>query len=152
MNFPLHSATVILEHTYSAPVEQVFAEFADPVVRAKWSVPVNDGLVYVEADFREGKGDVFRCGPPGDLRFRGVTTYHVIIQNQCVISTEALTEDGERCAVALNTLEFQPVAEGTTLKVTLQIVSFVGAGMVEGYESGNRGALTGLARHLEEIR
>jgi uncharacterized protein YndB with AHSA1/START domain len=147
----LHSATVILEHTYSAPVEQVFAEFADPVARARWSVPINDGMVYVEADFRETKGDVFRCGPPGDLRFRGVTTYHVIIPNECVISTEALTEEGKRCAVALNTLEFQPVSEGTALKVTLQIVSFVGPQMVEGYESGNRGALKGLEKHLAEI-
>jgi hypothetical protein len=38
--------------------------------------------------------------------------------------------------------------EGTTLKVSVQMVSFVGPGMVEGYESGNKGALEGLTRHL----
>ena len=148
MSQPLYSATVVLEHNYSAPVERVFAEFADPAARAAWSAPANDALVYDEADFREGGRDVFRCGPRGDLRFRGVTNYHVIAQNRCVISTETLTENGTRCAVALNTLEFEPGPEGTVLKITLQVVSFVGPGMVGGYESGNRGALKGLARHL----
>jgi hypothetical protein len=37
-----------------------------------------------------------------------------------------------------------------TLKITIQIVSFVGPGMIKGYEDGNRGALEHLARHLEE--
>ena len=68
--------------------------------------------------------------------------------NKCVISTEILTEGGKRLAVALNTLSFEATGEGTTLKVTVQLVSFVGPGMVEGYESGNKGALEGLAGHL----
>jgi hypothetical protein len=91
---------------------------------------------------------VFRCGPPNDLRFRGETTYQVIIPNKCVISTEILSEGGKLLAVALNTLSFEATGQGTTLKVTVQIVSFIGLGVVEGYTSGNKGALEGLARHL----
>lgn len=148
MNDSLHKATLVLEHTYSASVERVFAEFADPAARASWSTPGNDSLVYDEADFREGGQDVFRCGAPGNLRFRGVTVYHAIVPNRCVISSETLTESGERRAVSLNTLEFEPTSGGTKLTMTIQIVSFVGSGMVAGYESGNRGALKGLAKHL----
>jgi len=144
----LHHATINLEHCYTATAEKVFSEFADPVVRAKWSVPLNDTLIYGSTDFREGGGDVFRCGPPNDLRFRGETRYQVIVYNKCVISTETLTEGDKRLAVALNSLEFLETDEGTTLRVTIQLVSFVGPGMDGGYESGNRSALEGLARHL----
>jgi len=148
MKETLHHTTITLERAYSASVERVFSEFADPQARAKWTAPSNDALVYDEADFREGGCDVFRCGPPSNLKFRGVTTYHVIIPNRCVISTEMLTEGATRLAVALNSLEFERSAEGANLKVTVQIISFVGPGMVEGYESGNRDALEGLSRHL----
>ena len=148
MNAKLHHATVTFEREYAAPVERVFSEFADPRARAKWSAPSNDALVYDEADFREGARDVFRCGPPDDLKFRGVTTYQVIIPNRCIISTESLSEGATQLAVALNTLEFEPTAEGAHLRLTVQIVSFVGPGVVTGYESGNRNAMAGLAHHL----
>jgi uncharacterized protein YndB with AHSA1/START domain len=152
MKEQLHHATIVLERAYPAPIERVFAEFADPQARAKWSALSGDALVYEENEFREGGRDVFRCGPPNDLRFRGVTTYQLIAPNRCVISTEALSEGARRLAVALNTLDFEPTAEGTNLKVTIQMISFAGPGMVEGYESGNRGALEGLSRHLAAIR
>jgi len=148
MKEKLHHATVILERVYEAPPERVFSEFANPQARARWSAPSNDALAYDEADFREGGHDVFRCGPPNDLRFRGVTTYHTITPNRCVVFTETLSDGSARLAIALNTLDFEPTAQGTNLKVTVQLVSFVGPGMVEGYESGNRGALDSLARHL----
>ena len=148
MSEKLHYATINLERSYAAPIERVFSEFANPVARARWSAPSNDALVYDEADFREGGRDVFRCGPPNDLRFRGDTTYLVIILNRCVISTEIVTEGGKQLAVALNTLTFEATVEGTTLNVTVQMVSFGGPGMVEGYESGNKGALDGLAPNL----
>ena len=148
MSEAIYHATINLQGFYPAAVERVFSEFADPAARAKWSAPANDTLIYDKADFREGGGDVFRCGPPNDLRFRGETTYQAIVPNKCVISTEILTEGGKRLAVALNTLSFEATGEGTMLKVTVQLVSFVGPGMVEGYESGNKGALEGLASHL----
>jgi uncharacterized protein YndB with AHSA1/START domain len=144
----VHHAIIALEKAYATPVERVFSEFADPRARAKWSAPSRDALVYEEADFREGARDIFRCGPPGNLTFRGVTTYQVIIPNRCVISTESLSEGGTQLAVALNTLEFEPTGDGTILRLTVQIASFAGPGMVKGYESGNRSALEGLAQHL----
>jgi uncharacterized protein YndB with AHSA1/START domain len=152
MNEQLHHATIVLEHAYSAPIERVFAEFADPKARAKWSAPSNDALIYDEADFREGGRDVFRCGPRDDLRFCGVTTYQLILPNKCVISTEALSEGDRPLGISLNTLDFAPTPEGTNLKVTIQMISFVGASMVGGYEPGNRGALEGLSRHLAATR
>jgi uncharacterized protein YndB with AHSA1/START domain len=150
MTEKLHHATIKVEHAYSASVERVYQEFANPQARAKWSAPSNDALVYDESDFREGGRDVFRCGPANDLRFLGTTTYQAIVPNRHVISTETVAEGDTCLAVALNTLEFEPTGEGSHLTVTIQIVSFVGPEMIRAYESGNRAALHGLWLHLGE--
>ena len=144
---PQH-ATITLERTYRAPLERVFSEFADPVARARLSAPSNDVLIYDQTEFRAGGRDLFRCGPRNDPKFRGETFYHLILPNRRVVSTETLDVDGQRLAVSLNTLDFEPAGEGTNLKFTVQMVSFVGAGMIEGYESGNKSALENFGRHL----
>ena len=146
-NKPLH-ATIKLEHSYSAPLERVFSEFADPVARARWSAPSNDVLIYDEADFRVGGKDVYRCGPKGDLKVRGETRYLHIVANTRVVSSETVDVDGQRLAVALTTLDFEPLDDGTNLTVTVQIVSFAGPEVVHGYESGNKSALKNLALYL----
>jgi uncharacterized protein YndB with AHSA1/START domain len=144
---PQH-ATITLERTYRAPLQQVFSEFADPVARARWSPPSNDVLIYDETDFRAGGRDLFRCGPKNDPKFRGETLYHLIVPDRRVVSSETLDADGQRLAVSLNTLDFEATSAGTRLKVTVQMVSLVGASMVEAYESGNKSALENLSRHL----
>jgi hypothetical protein len=65
-----------------------------------------------------------------------------------VVSSETLDEDGQRLAVSLNTLDLEATGESTNLKLTVQMVSLVGAGMIKGYESGHDSALENLARHL----
>ena len=96
MNQKPQHATITLEHSYAAPLERVFSEFADPVARARWSAPSKDVLIYDEADFRIGGKDVFRCGPGGDPRFRGETRYFNIVPNALVVSSEALDMEGQR--------------------------------------------------------
>jgi ketosteroid isomerase-like protein/uncharacterized protein YndB with AHSA1/START domain len=144
----LQHATIRLQHSYPAPPERVFSEFADPVARARWSAPSKDALIYDETDFRLGGKDVFRCGPKGDPKFRGETRYLNVVTNARVVSSETLDVEGQRLAVALTTLDFEPTEEGTNLTVTIQIVSFVGPDMIHGYESGNKSALKNLSVHL----
>ena len=148
MSQTVHHATIRLERRYDAPAEKVFAEFADPIARARWSAPSGDTLVYDESDFRIGGKDVFRCGPQGDLKFRGETRYLSIEPNLRVLSSETLQTAGQTLAVSLNTLELDASDGGVTVTVTVQIASFVGPGLVAGFESGHQSALDGLAQHL----
>jgi uncharacterized protein YndB with AHSA1/START domain len=145
-------ATITFQHSYPAPLERVFSEFADPVARARWSPPSNDELIYDETDFRAGGKDVFRCGPRGDPKFHAETHYLDIVPNARVVSTETLDVNGQRLAVALTTLEFDSVKDGTNLTVTVQVVSLAGVDVIHGYESGNKSALENLALHLRKIR
>jgi uncharacterized protein YndB with AHSA1/START domain len=151
MNGKSHHSTMTLERSYSAPLERVFSEFADPVARARWSAPSKDELIYDEADFRVGGKDVFRCGPKGDLKFRGETRYLHLVPNALVVSSETVDMGGQCLAVSLTTLGFDRIEDATKLTVTVQIVSFVGPGMITEYESGNKSALENLSRHLSEI-
>ena len=151
MNSKPQHATIKLEHSYAAPLERVFSEFADPVARARWSAPSNDALIYDEADFRVGGKDVIRCGPKGNPEFRGETRYLHVVPNARVVSSETVDMNGQRLAVALTTLDFEPTDDGTNLTVTLQIVSFAGPDMIHGYESGNKSALNNLAQHLNKV-
>ncbi len=148
MNDKSQHATIVLERTYQAALERVFSEFADPVARARWSPPSNDVLIYDQTDFREGGRDLFRCGPKNDTKFRGETLYHLIVPNKCVVSSETVDVESQRLAVSLNTLDFEATGESTMLRLTVQLVSLVGAGMIASYESGNKNALENLARHL----
>jgi hypothetical protein len=76
--------------------------------------------------------------------------YHLIVPNKRVVSSETLDTDGQRLAISLNTLDFEATGESTNLKLTVQMISLVGAGMIEGYESGNNSALENLACHLSQ--
>jgi uncharacterized protein YndB with AHSA1/START domain len=144
---PLY-ATITLERSYLVPLERVFSEFADPVARARWSAPSEDALIYDEADFRIRGKDVFRCGPKGDPKFRGETRYLSIVPNARVVSSESIDMDGQCLAVSLTTLDFESAEDGTKLTITVQIVSFVGPGMIHGSESGYKSALDNLSQHL----
>jgi uncharacterized protein YndB with AHSA1/START domain len=151
VNDTLQHATITLQHSYSAPLQRVFSEFADPAARVRWSAPSKDELLYDEADFQIGGKDVFRCGPKGNLKFRGETRYLDIVPNARVVSSETVEVDGHRLAVALTTLDFEPIEDGTNLTVTIQMVSFVGTDMIRSYESGNQSALKKLSQHLSNL-
>jgi len=151
MSNQLLHATIKLQHSYPAPPERVFSEFADPVARARWSAPSKDALIYDETDFRLGGKDVFRCGPKGNPKFGGETRYLNIVTNALVVSSETVDVKGQRLAVALTTLDFEPTEEGTNLTVTIQIVSFAGPDIIHGYESGNKSALKNLSLYLSDM-
>ena len=151
MSGTLQHVTIKLQHSYPASPERVFSEFAGPVARARWGAPSKDALIYDETDFRLGGKDVFRCGPKGAPKFSGETRYLNIVTNARVVSSETLDVEGQRLAVALTTLDFEPTEVGTNLTVTIQIVSFVGPDMIRGYESGNRSALENLSLHLSDM-
>ena len=142
--------TLVFEREISAPVVDVFSAYANARVRAAWSAPSNDTIIYDCEEFLEGRQDRFRCGPKTNPNIHGTTHYLEIVQNQRIVSSETLSTDGMRLAVSLITTEFGDLGKATRLKCTVQIASFVGQDMVRGYEDGNNGALNGLVRHFEQ--
>jgi uncharacterized protein YndB with AHSA1/START domain len=140
-------ATLVFEREIPAPVEEVFAAFADPVARAKWGAPSDTAVViYDEADFREGGQDCFRCGSKANPNIHGRTRYLEIIADRRVVSSETIVMDGKRLCASLTTLELTPDGGKTKLKSTTQLASFIGAGVIKGHEAGTSASLDNLVQ------
>ena len=140
--------TLVFEREIPAPAFNVFSAYADARLRAAWSVPSNDTIIYDHEEFAEGGQDCFRCGPMTNPDIHGKTHYLEIVPNQRIVSSETLSTHGMRLAISLITIEFSDLGGATRLKCTIQIASFVGQDMIRGYEDGNHAALNGLVRHF----
>lgn len=141
--------TLVLERDYAASPERVFAAWADPEARKRWSVPDGTGLEFIHTDFRTGGTDVFRCGAIGNLEWHGDAQYMEIVPDRRVISAERMSLHGVRASVNLLTAEFKPKEAGTHLLVTIQIAALDGSDMLEGFRDGWREILGKLAHEVE---
>jgi hypothetical protein len=74
--------------------------------------------------------------------------YHDIVDGRRIISTEVIYEIDKRLSVAVVTLELEPEGEHTKLKLTVQLASLAGRGMVEGTRTGYAGALDNVEHFL----
>ena len=147
----LHT-TLVFEREISAPVEKVFAAFADPAARAAWGSPSdNTVVIYDEADFREGGQDTFRCGPKANPNIHGTTRYLEIIVDCRIVSSETIVMDGKRLCASLTTLELTPNGQKTRLKNATQLASFIGEDMVKGHKTGTNASLDNLVQFFSRV-
>jgi uncharacterized protein YndB with AHSA1/START domain len=143
--------TIVVERTLNIPVSRVYSAFADAKERASWGAPSDTAVfIYDETNFSVGGRDLARCGAKEDPRFRVETRYVDIVGERRVVWTETIHEADKLLATNITTLELTPDSERTRLKVTVQVTSFVGVGMIENTEAGHKGSLTNMARYLEQ--
>ncbi len=149
MDYEIRHRTFVFERLCAAPVKQVFAAFADPALRVRWSAP-SDGAVFVydQADFREGGEDHFRCGSKEKPQYTGRTTYIAIIPDQSVVSSETVEAGGRKLMSSLITTELEANGNATKVTMTVQVTSLFGDGMITGTEIGNNAALDNLVEQM----
>lgn len=141
--------TIRLKQWVAATPSQVLAAFADPQARAQWSAPSESAGLEIDAcDFRPGGAETARCGPLGDLRYSLDTRYFRVDDSGMVFS-EAVQEDGQMLTLALITFRLSPDTSGCMIELTDQLVSFVGAGGVDGHRQGYAQSLGRLAAWVE---
>jgi len=140
--------TVIVERRYPAAPARVFAAFADVDVRARWSVPRGDRIVYTASDFTVGGRDLFVCGPADAIVFRGDIRYEDIVADRRIVYVERMAEGERPIAASLITVEFEPDGSGTHLIMTAQIAALDGSQIVVGSVDGWRAVLENLAAEV----
>ncbi len=142
--------TIVVERMIDAPAARAYTAYADPNERTAWAAPSDTAVfIYEETDFRVGGRDVARCGPRSDPRFRVETRYVDITPPRRVVTTETISETDKLLAANITTIEFFPDGARTLLKVTVQVISFVGPGMIDNTRAGHTGALANMATYLE---
>lgn len=144
-------ATIVMERTYNASPERVFAAWADVEARKRWSAPAdNIRIEYEAADFREGGKDVSRCIEPGNADYVATVNYLDIRKNQRLVFAEDVVHGAKRVSAALISMELTPKGADTHLALTMQIASFDEAGMEAGYQFGWSSALDNLAKEFSQ--
>lgn len=142
-------ATLVMERTYNASPTRVFHAWADAEAKARWSAPTpNIVIKYDEADFREGGRDVVHCIEPGKADYIAVVHYLDLRSDRRIVFAEAVSNGVERVSAALISIQLTPQGAGTHLNLTMQIASFDGSNMEEGYQFGWAAALDNLANEF----
>jgi uncharacterized protein YndB with AHSA1/START domain len=143
--------TFVMERTYKAAPERVFAAWADPVQKRRWFAEGENWTVEsFEADFRVGGFERsrfrFKDGPP----MGNDTFHHDIVPNRRVVSSYSMTIGDQRISTSLLTLELEPEGAGTRMRFTEQAAFFAGGDGTERRREGWTSLLERLARELGE--
>ena len=139
----------VMERTYPASPERVFAAWTTIEAKAQW-FGNDEGIEPIgehTLDFRPGGGEHFSAKAEG-MVFDFDATYYDIVENERIVWTYDMQMDGRRISVSLGTVELRPVAGGTTLVMTEQGAFLDGLDTNEQRAEGTGQFLDGLGRYL----
>jgi uncharacterized protein YndB with AHSA1/START domain len=119
--------TFVVERTFEAAPARVFAAFADPKAKARWSC--HDTWRQTEFDFRPGGREVNAGGEPGGPVYAFDGRYQDIIPSERIVFAYDMHRDDVRISVSVATIEFAPQDGGTRLVFTEHAV------FLDGHES-----------------
>ncbi len=146
--------TFVIERTYAATPERVFAAFSDPVKKRRWFV---EGKVHIaedfEMDFRVGGKERSRYRLAENTPYPGTpvtneTTYQDIVPNRRIVIAYTMTLGEKRVSASQATFELVPSEKGTDLTFTEQGAYFEGADGRQMREQGWSTLLDDLAKEL----
>ncbi len=142
-------STFTLERHYDAPVERVYACWANPELKSRWFGNL-EGVHTVghKLDFRPGGTEHARsqCGKPEWSTYNA--TYHVTDENERIVYSYSMDLEDKRMSVSLATIEFAAEGKGCKMTLTEQGVFLDDFGWSDGREEGTRLLLEAIAKDL----
>jgi uncharacterized protein YndB with AHSA1/START domain len=142
-------ATFVVERTYDASPDRVFAAWSDPEAKARWF----DGSEgEFELDFRVGGRERRRGTLPDGRAYTFRALYQDIVRARRMVFTYDMLLDETRISVSVATVQFRPERAGTRLVFTEQGAFLDGHETPGRREQGMGSLLDALAAELRSNR
>ena len=142
-------ATFVLERTYDADVERVFAAWATQKAKARWFIgPEGAERSDHELDFRVGGKEHLSVAVPAGPLYSFDAVYQDIVVNERLVTTYQMHMDGELISVSVATVELEPAGTSTKLTYTEQGAFLDELDTAAAREEGTAELLDNLGRAL----
>ena len=142
--------TVVVQRTYAASPERVFAAWSDPDAIVRWYMPgdASWSSQVVAHDFRVGGVKQIRFGQTGQTPFFEDCRFEDIIPDRRLCYSMTIARGEQRITTSMVTVELLGVDEGTKVIVTDQLVILDGEETAADRERGWGETLDKLPRVL----
>jgi uncharacterized protein YndB with AHSA1/START domain len=144
----MHS-TFVIERTYAASPERVFAAWSDQAAKTQWFRRSDKQVESYSLDFREGGREHLSVPTPDGTVYSFDAVYADIVPAQRIVHTYDMHRDDTRISVSVATIEFEAVGETTRLTLTEQGVFLDGLDAPAEREHGTKALLDALGSHLQ---
>jgi uncharacterized protein YndB with AHSA1/START domain len=144
----VHS-TFVIERTYAASPERVFAAWADPAAKTRWFGPSEKHAESYSLDFREGGREHLSVPTPDGAVYSFDAVYADIVPGRRIVHTYDMHRDDARISVSVATIAFEAVGDTTRLTLTEQGVFLDGLDTPAEREHGTNAMLDALGTHLQ---
>lgn len=139
----------VLERRFKASAARVFAAWADPATKLRWSdCHAETHRPEFSMDFRPGGREVYRSALPDGTRLAVDKVFLDIVPDARIIFAYSMAANDRPLSASLVTVEFADAPGGSTLKLTEQLAYLDGHMDIE---QRRRGTEEGLERLLLEV-
>jgi uncharacterized protein YndB with AHSA1/START domain len=147
----VNHATFVVERTYDASPQRVFAAWADPEAKARWFGNPDQGVAEYELDFQVG-GREFNRGTVEGQEYTYEARYRDIVPDERIVYAYDMHSGERRISVSLGTVHLEPQGDGTRLTYTEQGAYLDGLDTPEQRESGTGALFDALGEYLARER
>jgi uncharacterized protein YndB with AHSA1/START domain len=142
-------ATFVIERSYDATPQRVFAAWASKEAKSAWFGPKEQPSYEHELDFRVGGRERFvvSFGEDG-TRYTYIALYQDILQDERIVYTYEMYRNDDRISVSVATIGLRAAEAGTALSVTEQGVYLDGHDTPAAREHGTGELLSALGAAL----
>jgi uncharacterized protein YndB with AHSA1/START domain len=147
----VNHSTFVVERTFDASPQRVFAAWADPEAKVRWFGNPDQDVAEYQLDFQVG-GREYNRGEVEGQAYTYEARYQDIVPDERIVYAYDMHVGERRISVSLGTVELEPEGDGTRLTYTEQGAYLDGLDTPEQRQSGTGGLFDALADELARER